>query len=51
MVRAFFHVAIFQGSIITFVYVSPIVRCHLSFEPFSNIVVDVGRVFEHKSPT
>ncbi len=29
---------------ITFLYVPPIVRCHLRFEPFANIVVEMGRV-------
>ena len=44
MARAFSHVAIFRGSMITFLYVPPIVRCHLRFEPFANIVVEMGRV-------
>jgi hypothetical protein len=44
MARAFLHSVIFEGSMIIFVYVSPVAQCQLRFETFAIIVVDMGGV-------
>jgi hypothetical protein len=44
MGRVCLHSVIFEGSMIIFVYMSPVAQCQLRFEMFAIIVVDMGGV-------